>query len=298
MYQLGKHKGGKFTEKNLDDKNTGGIKLKLNRVLLIMTIALLIASFALPHAYAATESDLTRVIRSKKLRVGMELGVALRSFMDPATKKPAGMEVDLITEFCSRIGVEVEIIDIAWDGLIPALVSDRIDVICSGMGRFEKRALTVDFSDAMWFMGQGLAVSKNDARFKTWEDCNKAGVRVGGTLGGLSQQVAKDKLPKAEFKAFPSYNQTGLALMAGQIDVWLDDDFLLVNSAKEHPEIKVLNVPSALCISTGMAVRKGSDLLPVINLFVYNAKTDGLFIKVADKWGLPHGMNAPLDPTK
>ena len=272
--------------------------MRIKRTALFVVAALALASVLLSPVFAAGSADLDRVVKSGKLRIGMELGVQLRSFMDPATKKPAGMEVDLINDFCDRIGVKAEIIDITWDGLIPALVSDRIDVICSGMGRFEKRALTVDFSDPMWTLGQGIAVRKGDTRFKTWADANKAGVRAGGTLGGLSQMVAQSTLPKATFKAFPSYNQTGLALMAGQIDVWVDDDFLLVDSAKDHPEITVLPVTSQMQIATGMAVRRGSDLLPLINLFIYNAKKDGLFERVADKWGLPHAMIAPADPTR
>lgn len=265
--------------------------------LLLALMAVFASVTMLPFVAQAEDSqDLNRIVKNSKIIVGMELGVAVRSFMNTDTKKPDGMEVDLVNEFCKRIGVKAEIVDITWDGLIPALVSGRIDTIISGMCRKELRTLTVDFSDPEWILGQGLACRKDDNRFTTWESANKDGIKAGCTLGGIGEDVVKTYLPKAKLMTFPSYNQTALALIAKQIDVWIDDDFLQVVSIREHSQVKCLPVKSKMAIATGWAVRKGSDLLPVMNNFLYNAKSDGTFDRIVKKWDLSEAMNVHWDP--
>ena len=273
-------------------------KVKLPKLVLAVLGYLLSVGVLLPHfVLGAEQSDLNAVLSAKKIRVGMELVMKKRSFIDEATKKPAGMEVDIATEMAKRMGVELEIIDLPWDGLIPALVSGRIDVICTGMFRLEKRELSVSFSQPMWTFGQDLMVKKSDDRFTKLSDADKPDVKVAVTLGGAGEIAAKQYLPKAKVLTFPSGDQSGLALISGQADVWFDDDFYHVIYAEDHPDLKPVSGTSVMQTATGMAVRHGSDLLPWINLFLYNTKRDGMFNQLLKKWKLPDTMNARWDPT-
>ena len=258
-----------------------------------LLVLLLLIPVSLP---AADVSELDRVVKDGKILIGMELVMKKRSFIDEATKKPAGIEVDIIDEMVKRMGVKAEIIDLPWDGLIPALVSGRIDVICTGMFRLEKRQLSVDFSNPMWTFGQDLMVKKSDNRIKKLEDANKPEIKVAATLGGAGEPASRQYLPKAKVMTFPSGDQSGLALISGQVDVWFDDDFYHAIYAEDHADLKQVPGTSVMQTATGMAVRRGSDLLPWINLFLYNTKRAGMFDDLLKKWRLPVSMNAPWDP--
>jgi len=50
-----------------------------------------------------------------------------------ATGKWIGWEIDLMDAVCKQLKEKCEIVEVAWDGIIPALTSKQIDVIWSSM---------------------------------------------------------------------------------------------------------------------------------------------------------------------
>nr|6Y16_A Chain A, Amino acid ABC transporter, periplasmic amino acid-binding protein,Amino acid ABC transporter, periplasmic amino acid-binding protein [Thermotoga maritima MSB8]6Y16_B Chain B, Amino acid ABC transporter, periplasmic amino acid-binding protein,Amino acid ABC transporter, periplasmic amino acid-binding protein [Thermotoga maritima MSB8] len=80
-----------------------------------------------------------------------------------------GFDVDLAKEIARRLGVELKIVDMTFDGLIPSLLTKKIDVIISGMTITEERKKVVAFSDPYFDAGgggsgeqYGIAVRKED----------------------------------------------------------------------------------------------------------------------------------------
>ena len=57
-----------------------------------------------------------------------------------------GFEVDVAKKLAGDMGVRVEFVPTAWEGIIQALVAGRFDVIISGMSITPERALVVDFT--------------------------------------------------------------------------------------------------------------------------------------------------------
>jgi ABC-type amino acid transport substrate-binding protein len=150
----------------------------------------------------------------------------------------------------------------------------------------------------MWTFGQDLMVRKSDDRIKSLSDANNPNIKIAVTLGGAGGPAAERFIPKAKVLTFPSGDQSGLALISGQVDAWCDDDFYHAIYVEDHPDLKQVPGTSVMQTATGMAVRHGSDLLPWINLYLYNIKTAGMFEELLEKWGLPAAMNAPWDPVK
>ena len=76
-------------------------------------------------------STLERIIQRGTLRVGLEAGYMPFEMTDKKGKI-VGFDVDMVTEMAKAMGVKLELVNTAWDGIIPALLSDKFDIIASG----------------------------------------------------------------------------------------------------------------------------------------------------------------------
>ena len=81
----------------------------------------------------------------------IRFGVAAEPYPPFTTKdasgKWVGFEVDLMDAVCAEMKAKCSIVEVAWDGIIPALQASKFDVIWSSMLITEKRKLVIDFTD-------------------------------------------------------------------------------------------------------------------------------------------------------
>ena len=66
------------------------------------------------------------------------------------TGKPAGFDVDSMNWIAKKMGFTVEHKPMDWDGIIPALLAKKIDMVCSGMSISPERKAQANFSDPYW----------------------------------------------------------------------------------------------------------------------------------------------------
>jgi polar amino acid transport system substrate-binding protein len=108
-----------------------------------------------------------------------------------------GFELDVGRELAKDMGVEVEFIPTSWDGIIPALVSGKFDVIISGMSITPQRNLTVAFSDPYAYSGMTILANRSMTEGFTLEDYNKEGIIFSGRRGGTPAAVIASMFPNA-----------------------------------------------------------------------------------------------------
>ena len=84
---------------------------------------------------------------SKVLKVGTEPTFPPFEYMDETTGKIDGFDIALITAMAEKAGYTVEIMNVGFDGLVPALQSGNINIIASGMSITPERAESVTFTD-------------------------------------------------------------------------------------------------------------------------------------------------------
>jgi len=102
--------------------------------------------------------------------------------------------VEFTREMAQRMGVELKVLDFDWDGLIPALLSGKADVLAADMTPTLKRALKITFCDP-WYYVQPCIFTKTGAPYQTQEDVNKPDVTVGVLLGSTGETIAKNIFP-------------------------------------------------------------------------------------------------------
>jgi polar amino acid transport system substrate-binding protein len=134
------------------------------------------------------------------LKVGMEL--AYPPFETKNDKgEPTGISVEIAKAFGAYLGRPVEIQNIAWDGLIPALETGKVDMVISSMTVTEKRRETVDFSDPYAWAYLALLVNTNSGIAKA-ADFNRAGMVLAAKIGCRfhAEKLSFGRNPAAGFR--------------------------------------------------------------------------------------------------
>jgi polar amino acid transport system substrate-binding protein len=185
-----------------------------------------------------------------------------------ADGKPAGFDVESVQWIAKEMGFEVEIRPTAWDGIIPALLAKKIDMVYSGMTANEERKKVVDFSTVYWEIDQAIAV-KDDSKV-TMDDFLAGKVTVGTQRGCTAAEwiednlVKKNILPADKFRLYDSFPAAAMDLEIGRVEAAMMDDMIVLGAIKDKP-LKIIGT-----IKTGeeyaVAVRKeDKDLKDKIN---------------------------------
>ena len=109
-----------------------------------------------------------------------------------------GYEIDVAKQLAEDMKVKAEFVPTAWDGIIPALLAGKFDVIIGGMSITPERNLTVNFTLPYANSGIHLVAHKElAAGFKSLADFDKAEVVLAVRRGTPPATAAKRLLPKA-----------------------------------------------------------------------------------------------------
>lgn len=202
----------------------------------------------------------------------IKFGVAAEPY-PPFTSKDAsgtwvGWEVDLMNAVCAQMNEKCELVEVAWDGIIPALTSKQIDVIWSSMSITAERKQTIDFSSMYYNTPSKLIGAKNGDTDITPEHLKGKilGVQVSTTHERYAQKYFA--AAGAEVKTYATQDEANNDLAAGRLDyVQADssalDAFLNTDQGKACCEIKGI-VPEDLEVlgeGVGGGVRKEDTAL-------------------------------------
>jgi ABC-type amino acid transport substrate-binding protein len=178
-------------------------------------LATWIGAVALASAAVAAETP-------KVLRVGMDTGYAPLSFEQNG--KMEGVEADFAHEIGREWGIEVKLIPMKFQDLIPALQKKRIDVIMSGMSITDERQKLVSFAQPYLEIGQMAVIRKADLlELGPPEAMDQTSSRVGFQSGTTGEKFARENLKKATLVALPSVDAGLAALRAKKIDFFIHD---------------------------------------------------------------------------
>ena len=222
------------------------------------------------------DSTLETVLKHKTLRVGFS------TFKPWAMKDKngqfIGFEIDVAKRLASEMGVEVRFIPTKWDGIIPALLTGKFDIIIGGMGITPKRNLKVNFSDPYEFTGMAIVANKAVAPNKSsLKEFNMASTKVSVRLGTTAEKAAKNFLPKADIRKFSDEAASIQELLNGKVACLIASNPLPANLVKKYPEKLYLPLQSDFTQEPiGFAVRKGDpDFLNFLNNWIKVTNAQG-----------------------
>lgn len=216
------------------------------------------------------------------LRVGSDVDYPPFEYVEEGTGNYIGFDMDLIREVGKRMGMEVEITNTAWDGIIPGLIAGHYDVIISAMTITDERAMAVDFSDPYFATGQVIAVRADDDRIQ--EPADLAGKVVAVQIG-TTGDFAASAIEGATVDRFPSTPEAFLNVKQGRADAAVVDEATAIEEMAANPgQIKVVGRPFTVEYY-GIAMKKGRpDLMRAVNRALASIKADGTYDELYDKW--------------
>ncbi|WP_339529409.1 transporter substrate-binding domain-containing protein [Pseudomonas mucidolens] len=198
-----------------------------------------------------------------------------------------GFEIDLLQEMSKALGVELELVPVAYTDLIPGLLADQFDMIGSGMTVTQKRNLQLNFSDAFIIVGQTILLHPRLAgQVSSVEDLNEAGYRIAATDGTTGEAAAQRFLGAAHLRSFPTPEEGVQQLIDGEVDAFIHDaPYNLIAMVKpQNRELLALEQPFTY-EPLAFGLKKGDyDSLNWINHFLNQIAQDGTYDRLHDKW--------------
>lgn len=217
------------------------------------------------------------------LVVGMELAYPPFEMTDQAGK-PSGISVDIATELAKSLGRPVVIQNTAFDGLIPALKTGKVDVVISSMTATAERAKSIDFSDPYLTTGLCLLLKKDSAA-KTIDDLDKAGVKVAVKKGTTGHIYATNRLKKARILVLDKESAAVLEVSQGKADAFIYDQMSTYQNWQRNKATTRAILQPFQTESWAVGLRKGNDTLKSkVNTFIKEYRAKGGFEQLGDRY--------------
>ncbi len=256
----------------------------MKKLSLFFVVALAVLTFSVGAAFAA--DTLAEIQKRGKLRIGMEPGYMP---FELTNKKGEiiGFDVDMAKAMAAAMKVELELVSTAWDGIIPALLTDKFDVIMSGMTLTQERNLKVNFADPYILIGQSVLIKKDlAATVKSYKDLNNAKFTVASKLGTTGEQATKKMIPAAKYISYETEQEGVMELVNGKIDAFIYDLPFNAIAVNQKGQGKIVHLSEPFTKEPlAWAIRRGDpDFLNWLNNFMNQVKYDGIYDNIYQKW--------------
>jgi len=196
-------------------------------------------------------------------------------------EKVVGFDVEIAKKIAEKLGAELEIEDMSFDGLIPALEAGKIDFIVAGMSIMEDRKKNVDFSKGYYTASQVIITLKDNTEIKGPEDLkNKT---IGVQLGTTGDEEAQ-KVEGAQVIQFNAAYAAIMDLQNGKLDAVVLDYEPARNFASQNDKIQILPVELTQ-EEYAIAVKKGNkELVDAINAVLEEMKESGEYDSLVNEY--------------
>ena len=238
-----------------------------------------------PVEEAADEAEVAEAAESEALADGV-LTVGTNAEFPPYEYHDGGeivgIDVEIAKAIADKMGMELEIEDVAFDSVIPEITSGKADMGLAGMTVTEDRKVSVDFSDTYAKASQMIIV-KEDSAIAGPDDLK--GVVVGVQLGTTGDIYVSDL--EAEGTTVERYNkgfEAVQALSQGKIDAVVIDGEPAKTFVAETEGIKMLD-EAFTEEEYAIAVKKGNtELLDKINGALSELESEGTLDEIVAKY--------------
>jgi polar amino acid transport system substrate-binding protein len=267
------------TNNNIEKRE--GKKMKKVKVLTILvSLAIFFAFLGI-----ASAGTLDEILKRGEIRIACQTQGAPFSFVDKNGKR-TGSSVEICNMIAKEMGVKAKYLNYDWDGLIPALLSKKADMLAADMTPTLKRAMKISFTDPYMYTGSVVFVKQNSP-IKTLEDVKKAGTNVAVLLGSTGESDAKKAFPEAKLKTYKGGGPLLInAVLAGHVEAGVNDGSAARSQIASFPPNSVRILEGQLSKSPlAFAVRYDSpDLQQWLNLFFLHISLDGRLEQNLNYW--------------
>ncbi len=218
------------------------------------------------------------------LVVGMELAYPPFETKDDSGN-PTGVSVSFMQDFASEYGYSLDIQDMGFDGLIPALQTGLADCVMSSITITEERSEQVDFTDP-YAVAQLAILANANSGISSIDDLNQQGMTVAVKTGSTGDTYATNNLTNAEILRLADESACVTEIVQGRADGFLYDQLTIYRNHESNPDTtEAVFIPFQDAEYWGIAVQKGDDeLREQLNEFIAQSKESGEFDRLTEEY--------------
>ncbi|WP_243290179.1 transporter substrate-binding domain-containing protein [Bacillus sp. FJAT-47783] len=255
----------------------------MKKVLIIVMTIVMIGVLA---ACGDTASEGEGTEEKQVLVMGTSADFAPFEYIDTAKGSDIiGIDVDIAKAITEKLGYELEIQDMDFNGLIPALQSKKLDFVLAGMSVNEERKESVDFSD-VYYSAQHMIVTTEGSGIESVEDLE--GKTVGVQLASVQEEKANEIAETINVKV---ENRNRISeviqeLKAGRFDAAIIEDAVANGYIEKNEDLKGYIIEEENAEENGYAIAfpKGSELTEKFNEELQKMKDSGELDEILVKW--------------
>ena len=248
-------------------------------------IAVIILSAALVVALAACgsskDSDSNKSsCKAGTLTMGTNASFPPYEYVDD-NGKIVGIDAEIAQAIADKLGMKLEIKDMEFESLVPAVKAKSIDLALAGMTVNEERKQSVNFSDS-YSTGVQVVIVKENSEIKTVDDLK--GKKIGVQAGTTSDTYCSEDFGEENVKQFSNGSLAVAALANGQVDCVVIDNEPAKNYVAANSGLKILDT-EYVTEDYAIAISKDNDeLLKKVNNALKELKEDGTVDKIVGKY--------------
>lgn len=222
----------------------------------------------------------------KVLKVGTEVTFPPFEFREEGSKEITGFDMDLIRAIGKKLDMEIQILDMDFEALIPAVKRGNLNLAIAGVTITPDRQKIVDMSDPYYTSGLCVVVSKGNTAIQKPEDLKgrTVGVQIGTTGEDKAKQLAGEMV-----RSFKSNEEVFRALKEKSVEaVIIDEPVARFFINRHHPDAVIVGQTFEK-ESYGIVMRRHGELTLKVNKALAELKQSGEYDTIYEKW---FGKNA------
>ena len=263
-------------------------KLSIAMLSMVLAGSMLLTGCGGGNNQAAGENDSADTQQSETaenteggvLRMGTNATFPPYEYVDE-NNEVAGIDADIAAAIADKLGMELEITDMAFDSLIPALQSDTIDIVLAGMTVDPERAESVNFTDS-YATGVQVIIVPEDADIASPDDLE--GKNIGVQTGTTGDLYCTDQYGQEFVKQFDNGPLAVAALLNGQIDCVVIDNEPAKNYVAANQGLKILETAYANEEYAAAIAKDNTELYDQVNTAIQELKADGTIDSIIEKY--------------
>ncbi len=241
----------------------------MKKIVKLLSVFVLMLSFA----FTANGAE-----KKEKIYVGTNAEFPPFEYLEGS--KVVGFDIDFINAIAAEMGKEVVIKDMSFDGLLPALQTNKVDVVIAGMTATEERMKAVNFSQPYYSANQVIILAEDNTDIKDFADLKGKVVAV---MLGFTGDVVVSEMADVKVERFNAAYAGIMALQNGKVDAVVLDSETANNYVAKNSGLKLAEGKGE-AEDYAIAVKKqDAKLLEEINKAIDKIKADGTFAKLIEK---------------
>lgn len=239
-----------------------------------------------PGAGNDAQTHLAEIVETGSLRVGMSGEQAPLNLRTPEGEW-LGIEVAIVRKLATTLGVELELVQLPFSRLLPAVEAGDIDMAMSGITITPKRNTSVTFVGPYFVSGKSILTRKQVLQANpNPAQVNSSGFRLAVLAGSTSEEFARTALPNAQIRATQTLAEAVQMVIGKQVDALMADYETCSLAQLRNPDAGLAVLEDRMTVEPiGIALRRGdTQLANLLQNYLGALRLEGELDRIYQLW--------------